>query len=455
MLGPDNQKISYHQQEFTDYCGGACAQMLIHSLDFTARFKKQAALMRDISSKVKCPETEIDWASAPDALTNLINANAGSPPIARFHLVRAADEPAITRRIIWNIEHFERAAIALVHGFQHWVVVRGYSASKQPTGPDDTTYDIVSLFVYDPGPSMPVNKPGTPGWPNRQSRHMVGDTCPSEFPHGNSVNQIAYADWKSKRANGNNSTGYMTGMPPSIRSSWKSKFLAICVALDGEDPADLGCRRVTALEGDQKPPAALYGAGDTLKVENTDVNLNSEADTFNPRQKAQQGLEDQELIKIEEWKAAITGATPGQPRVVQHLDDPNVSYLIVPFSNADAIPLVVSLNATTGEYLQAAASRDPKVDVHPIKDSKTIKENLVSGQARIGDRTIVLRPEELPEGDLPMVWKPCLESFTPFVPFYRVSFQPGPGLRPLTSPLYARASDGALFTGLTSHRGGV
>lgn len=462
-LVPTNKEISYHQQELDDWCGAACAQMVLHSLDFDAPFINQEPLIKAMQARRGCREEEIEWAAAPDRLTKVLNASTGPPPLEQFHLVRADSASSITRRIIWNIEEFGRPAIALVYGFRHWVVVRGFTASRRPTGPDDDSYNILALNIYDPSPAMPHDRPGTPGWP---PEHRPDDECVLEAPHGNGVLHVSYELWAGPPEVTNpgaedEDTYYMTGIGP-VESTWKNKFLAICVALDNEDPADVGCGEVTeAMDalGIEKREAAVNRkdrtTGGVGRAGKRDKELDDKAnDTeldYDPVRAALNILYDYGLRDDDEFRDVIKGVEPGKPWRVQYIGSPGSSYVVVPFSNAHATPLLVCLDAKTGNYLQATAASNPRLDVYPMLDSDTVKATLLKTPLRIDNRSILVDREQLPEGDLPLVWKPCMESFTPFVPFYLVTLK----MAQFSVRVYIRASDGFVCTELTDKLGGV
>jgi hypothetical protein len=112
---------------------------------------------------------------------------------------------------------------------------------------------------------------------------------------------------------------------------------------------------------------------------------------------------------------------------------------------------MVRVDATTGAYLQATCSGNLDTNAHDFMTANEIKDHLVKGPVKLGIRTIFVTRPELPAGDLPLVWRPCLESFSPFVPFYVVRLR----FARLPLTLYVRASDGAVYTRLTDNVGGA
>ena len=79
---------------------------------------------------------ESGWYSAPDGVLWTMNAlKPPSPTFNSYFVLDALDhEDSISRCIVWTIHHYKVAPIAMVYGSQHWLVVRGYTASAAPRG---------------------------------------------------------------------------------------------------------------------------------------------------------------------------------------------------------------------------------------------------------------------------------------------------------------------------------
>ena len=127
MPTTENLAVSYHQQDTDYYCGAACAQMVLDSLG--AGLLDQNQLYNDNHSH---STTEAGWATAPDGLQWTMHnyeppAPAGPPHYGSYDFVLFAldTEDAISRKIVWTLHHYQAAPIAMVYGWQHWIVVRG------------------------------------------------------------------------------------------------------------------------------------------------------------------------------------------------------------------------------------------------------------------------------------------------------------------------------------------
>src|SRR4029453_8856688 len=138
-------QLHFHQQETNTWCAATCAQMVLHYLAPNTPPLDQDLLRTNIENRAKAIEPEIVWFGAPDGLEATLNAYPPKPPGGRFRLVACATESKVSRRIVWSLERNHVPALALVYGMKHWLVVRGYTADRAPTGPHDTGYNIISF----------------------------------------------------------------------------------------------------------------------------------------------------------------------------------------------------------------------------------------------------------------------------------------------------------------------
>jgi hypothetical protein len=136
--------VAYHQQDTDYYCGAACAQMVLDQIG--AGLLDQSGLYNDNHSH---SVTEPGWATAPDGLQWTMNHRQHHK---YFALDALASEDAISRMIVWTIHHYKVAPIALVYGWDHWIVMRGYGASAEPRDSTDASYSITSFDVNNPWP---------------------------------------------------------------------------------------------------------------------------------------------------------------------------------------------------------------------------------------------------------------------------------------------------------------
>src|SRR5712691_575826 len=197
----EDPAIPHHQQDTDYYCGAACAQMVLAQIG--GGLLDQNGLYNHNHNVI-----EPNWYTAPDGLQWTLNNRKPPSSSNYFALYALANEDAISRKIVWTIQHYNVAPVALVYGSQHWLVVRGYEASAAPTGSGDTSYSITSFDVNNPWPPPPP--------------HDASDGCGTGGDRGVADEHIAYSAWQST---------YMTGVPAGY---WRGQFVAVC---DPDPPA--------------------------------------------------------------------------------------------------------------------------------------------------------------------------------------------------------------------------
>jgi hypothetical protein len=404
MSVTENLAVQCHQQDTDYYCGAACAQMVLETIG--TGILDQDDLYADNHSHSTI-DAGVNWATGPDGLQWTMNDRRPPTFGNSFVLFALSDEEAISRKICWTIRHYQVAPIALVYGWAHWIVIRGYSTSAHPTSSSDNSYAINAFDVNNPWPPTPsfytpASAPPPP--------HAGADGCGTGGDRGVANEHITYATWQST---------YMTGVPGGY---WNGKFVAVC---DPEPPA---------LPGGPRRPSARRRRGNTLLESDVAAEL------------AVAGLRDYGLYERKDWGPALRRARAGRSLLVQRLDRPDSYYRLVPFRAKNRTVAVASVDGRWGDYLQAVLL--PKVggDLFRIGPDDALK--LVIGRRfDLGqDRgRLVVRKQALcmyPH----LVWQPCRESLSPYYPFYM--FTVG------SHRLYVRV-DGAVFASLTLDQKGI
>lgn len=384
--------VGYHQQDTDYYCGAACAQMVLSEIG--AGIIGQADLY---ASNHSHSVAEPNWYTGPDGLTWTLNNRRPPSFTNSFVLFDLANEDAISRKIVWTIHHYHVAPVALVYGWAHWIVVRGYDASAAPTSSADTSYSINAFNVNNPWPPTPTPAPPPP--------HTAGDVCGTGGMRGVADEHISYSTWRST---------YMTGVPSG---HWAGKFVAVC---DPEPPP----RQV----GQPPPPPARW-TGERL------LTLKEAA------RQAQEGLALTDLPQRATWKKALTKTSPGEPVLVQRLDHPDSFYYLVPMqSSQKRAPVLVSVDARFGNYRQSVLLPEGTAPLIARPEARKVAEMVTDKRWEFGDRRgeLLVRKEAATLHPT-LVWKPCLESLSPFYPFQM--------LTTATDRIYIRI-DGKVFTKL-------
>lgn len=402
----ENLSIPYHQQDTNYYCGAACAQMVLHSLG--TGLLDQDQLYSDNHSH---STTESGWYTAPDGLQWTMHnleppAPAGPPHYGSYNFVLFAldTEDAISRKIVWTIHHYKAAPIAMVYGSNHWIVVRGYTASAAPSNVGDVGYTISSFDVNNPWPPVPSasNSALAPPPPHTDST----DGCGTGGTRGVINENISYSMWQST---------YMTGIPGG---HWNGKFVA--VADPAPPPRERGVPSRPLLE-------PLPYTGQLLAGEQA-------------TRRAQESLRAYGLASREGYDRILQSATFGEPVLVQRLDLPDTFYYIVPARAAERAPLAVVVDAKNGLYLQSAVNGSREGSVFAIGNRAEVARTLINRVVELPERKGRIRVRQEAICHYPtLVWRPCRESLSPLYPFHM--FTVG-GER-----IYVR-SDGAIFTDL-------
>ncbi|MEO8769841.1 MAG: C39 family peptidase [Ferruginibacter sp.] len=399
-MATKNLDVQYHQQDTDYYCGAACAQMVLAEIG--AGLLDQDDLYNDNHSH---SVAEPGWYTAPDGLQwTLINRKPASFTNT-FALFALNTEDAISRKIVWTIFHYGVAPVAMVYGWAHWIVIRGYDISADPANSTDNGYSINSFDVNNPWPPTP-----TPGPP---PAHSDGDICGSGGNRGVANEHIAYNTWQSD---------YMTGIPSG---HWGGKFVAICDPLPPSERPGKSTRHQSPFDGKKI-------------IEKKEI-----------EKLALDGIKLYGLQKRKTWKNIIDSNSGGEPVLVQRLDRTDSYYYIVPFNTSEnRSSALVSIDARFGDYKQSVLLPEPTDHLSGAYDRKKITKNILNNRFSSDDDKegrFIVRPEAYCLYPT-LVWKPCRESLSPFWPFHMYTI----GSR----HIYVRI-DGTIFTQLHDDLRGI
>lgn len=403
--------VSYHQQDTDYYCGAACAQMVLDQIG-TGLLSQDDLYAENHSHST----TESGWSTAPDGLRYTMNDRTppGNPtglPHGHPYFVIDAEvnEDTVSRKIVWTIHNWRVAPIAMVYHSQHWIVVRGYTASAAPTNWDDTTYSISGFDINNPWPPVPSWYTPSVAPP---PPHGTTDNCGTGGDRGIVDEHISYAAWQGT---------YMTGIDFGY---WLNRFLAVC---DPDPPAPRTGTRGFIQE--RRRSEGLLAAEMAVKC-------------------AQEGLAVYGLNERKDYAEVLRRARPGAPVLVQRLDHPDKFYFVVPVrENERDTPLAIVVDGFTGVYLQSAIAAQAGQTVFINLEREVALKRVVGRTFELPDRKgrMRIRPQALCQYPT-LVWKPCRESLSPYYPFsmFTVGAQ----------HIYVR-SDGAVFTELHDNDHGI
>jgi hypothetical protein len=409
MTVHENLAVDYHQQDTDVYCGVACAQMVLNSIG--AGLLDQTHLFNDVRNHTSEP---LSWYTPPDGLTWAMNDHRPVGFTNPFVLFNLNTEDAISRKLAWTIHHYQVAPIALVLGGNHWIVVRGYEASAAPASSGDTDYTISAFEVNDPWPPVPsfYLPPPPPSHP-APPPHSATDNCGTGGNRGVANEHIAYSTWKST---------YMTANV--YGTLWYGDYVAVC------DP-DLPAKKVGNIEAPVRPFSGekIISVKEAIKC-------------------ASKGLERFDLPNRKGFSEAFKEAQPTKPVLVQRLDRTDSFYYIVPYGQKEKmVNAAVAVDGRFGDYQQSIALPTGRSPILSGLDKNRVLDKIVGQKIRLEcSREFIIREEAFSLYPA-LVWKPCLESLSPFSPFHMVTVG--------DERIYIRVVDGLRFTQLHTNIGGI
>jgi len=122
---------------------------------------------------------------------------------------------------------------------------------------------------------------------------------------------------------------------------------------------------------------------------------------------AEKALRAQNLIGEAAANAAREGH-PGQPLLVERLDEVGVGYYLIPWNTSRGTEIIVRVDASIGEFLGFAQFSQPSMS--PFISAQ---DALRRAQAKVPGVQL---------GSPRCVWRPCRQSTTPVRPFYEFPF---------------------------------
>ncbi|QSQ22724.1 hypothetical protein JY651_47795 [Pyxidicoccus parkwayensis] len=402
MSVTENLTVPMHQQDTSYYCGAACAQMVLETIG--AGILDQDDLYSDNHSH---STIESGWYTGPDGLQWTL-LDRRPPSFTNYFALYALDtEDLISRKLCWTIHHYQVAPIALVYGWAHWIVVRGYTASAHPASSADNSYTIDAFDINNPWPPVPseANPALAPPPP-----HSAGDGCGTGGDRGVANEHVTYATWQST---------YMTGVPGGY---WNGKFVAVC---DPEPPAARG--------GPMRQPSRRRGKGELLEPKTLST-------------LALAGLREYGLLERKDWAQVLGQARPQPGVMVQRLDRLDSFYALVGFEAKKGTVAFAAVDGRWGDYMQATLLPKPQSERTRLTREQAFKRIAGKRLELGGQKGRLLVRKEAVCSYPHLVWRPCMESLSPYYPFYL--FTVG------NERVYVRI-DGAVFTSLTLDLRGI
>lgn len=307
-----------------------------------------------------CAGTWKCWATTPGVLETIVNQYQG---VGDFTVSRHASEVAATDALLDTID-LGLPAIALVHGWQHWIVVEGYRHGE-PGADVVAGRNLNGVYIRDPK-----------------------DT---EY----AVHYITWDQWK---------LDYLSSVPCG-------DYEGAYVVMGGtrrtplpRPPSPPTNVRITDSGGPLPLPARSLAPRKLISPDQALAAARAAADALRGSQRLNPGL---------------AGADARWATLVQRLDHFDAYYYIVGFMAQARETARVIVDAHEGRYTDVLTIPDKDKSLPPYVPMPVLRQRL----AALGDRrTVELRFQPRPEaiGDHPIpVWKPCGQSSSPFLPFYQ------------------------------------
>ncbi|MFL5735102.1 MAG: hypothetical protein ACJ78Q_18255 [Chloroflexia bacterium] len=405
---PIDVPMKYHVQDNGYYCSAACAQMVLRSIG--AAIFDQGDLDTDIRDGT-APDP-VGWRGGPDGMELAMRRRNPPGRSKNFAAIDVRAQPTLERNIVWAL--CDPGVASLVPVFQnfHWVAVSGCVVDRKPARYDDN-YDVIGFLINNPQPEIKLHIPRP---------HNDGDDCGRLDGLGlfDGLRWIDQQTWRND---------YLIKVP---KGKWAEKYVAVI------DPDDT----FGGPPMDDPEPDALHDAG-------SDREHGIELTPDDAVRWAISGLKQRRLDRIEPWKSAIGGQLDdlrtGEAYLVERLDIPDQYYYLVLIETpAGGRPVAVTVGAASGEFRESAAVPDPTGVALPDISYQAVLNRLQrnhgfhkvltddsgssggngpqpehgwhSERVYLGEDAARLHPYPLWEPHL--VWRPCLQSSSPFHPFY-------------------------------------
>ena len=392
------------EQNTLHSCGAACVQMILEFLQPTngnaeAQRATQNGLLRQIQNFNSIDN--VDWDSSPDGITNVLNVNFGGNNGRRnkFRLFKRKSKAAITNKIIALIQQFNVPAITLVFDDSHWVVINGYHENQ--TTSNGTTAIMKDIWVTNPLP----------------------DDLDTDV-QGNIDLDTWLVRIVGKVDNGGKFDGFCLAVcdPPGKKKLPASakKLIKLSQVQNIKSTPDM---KPTSVELEKKQlKKERKNVVSQTPIPPSMLNKDGIIHPKNAKKITSLLMNDRGFAGLDFLKKTLKGYRPGQPVLVQELDKKNDFYYIVPLRvTTGGIRGLFCIDSFKGYYIQSSYMINDKKNIQfntLTKDEilKVLQESLKNKKIR----------QELPDFAEALaihpvlVWRPCLESFSPFRPFYMV-----------------------------------
>ena len=380
--------VPFVQQETLFYCGPATGQMVLSALGIvsppappswqdglwdyvvnnTGATRPSGAPSTPTSPPFPQQKCELCasywkcWSTTPGVLQSMLNVSQG---VAQYGVTTHSTEASATDKLLDAID-VNLPAVALVRGWQHWLVVDGYS-----TGPATAWAvggrTIAGIYIRDPWALAATHYVTTKNWRRKYLKFVPCGTYKNTFVVLSAVRRP---------------------QPQIMRSSVAPTTISIQDYFLEPRP-----QRLNIMKPLLTISFALQKAGDAAA----------------------------QLAGADRLKVALADARPASALLVQELDEPDSYYYIVSFLQGGRETARVMIDAADGELLEVAAVSESGGALQPYVTPAAALDRLHAEGAKVpeSDR-FQIRPGLVGQHPV-LVWKPCGQSSSPFLPFYQYS----------------------------------
>jgi hypothetical protein len=377
-----NTGCKYHTQDTSYYCGAAAAMMVLAEIGVSHASLDQD----DLYTSNHNHNAQGGWYSDPVGVCYTMVDRKPASFGNTFVVYRKPTEAEGSQKLVYTLQHYGVSPIVLVYGCAHWIVVCGVQTDVNPaTGP----YTIQGFWVNNPV------------WENNEP-HAAGDVCGSGGSHGVENQWVSYASWQST---------YFTGCAYDS-SDGSLQYVSVC------DPAE---PKIAAPR--QAEPIRYFDGRQLAEPRRIADVLGKELERF-------------ALAKAKPTARVARGKF-GTPLLVQRLDVENSFYYLLPSMERTSVLGYAQVDARFGNleslFGLKRAAKPLETDLRKIEARLAgVRVELPRDKGRV-----LLRRGEF-RIDKHLVWRPCRQSYSPHLPFWRILAGPFTFYQRLDGPVFAQ-----------------
>lgn len=383
--------VGLHIQDLDNYCGAACAQMIINHL------KKNIIDQEELFNLGKVNNDRNIWGNP---CSNFVKNHCGIDPtglkyilddkldlmMKKYSIISNPLNYMLTVDIIDNLIKNGKPIPALVEEAKHWVLVRGiqvngdlvqlksYLRNNNSQAINNTVW---GFWVNDPWPPYPEVALDD----DYPEPHVENDACGRVFGCGDANQLIPGKDWIAMFS------------PVDFLGNGNPTCVALLVEPSIKNPKRINMSKVMG-------PVKLG----IIHPDEVRVRVAKEVKAY--------GLDTKENI-IE----SLADSTPGKPVLVQRLDMPDVYYYLVPFRKGRSVTAMAMMHAGDGKLGRFSAYPNPRKNY--ILSRSTMKKKITGKSIDLkGNKGKLIFRKGSFKMSSKLVWKPCMESMSPLYPFH-------------------------------------